>query len=137
PGKYLYTRPKNGGRGVERGLSLIPHRLYFSEIGFHDYELCISINGQANEFIRSFAANLSALDLTSATRRPQPTPKTGQVFSDCRKRKRSSQINLTKCSALVTRAAATTVSVMAVVSPERSSTRRKILPLRTTPEFTP
>src|SRR5262245_13784619 len=78
-----------------------------------------------------------AFDFTSATRRLQPRPKTGQVFSDWRKCIRSSQIAVIKVLGSIARVAATTSSVTTLVLSGSPRTRRSTLPLRPMPEFTP
>jgi len=83
------------------------------------------------------AAISKALDFTSATRRLQPRPNTGQVFSDWRKCSRSSQIAVTKALGSIADAAATTSSVTTLVLSGSLRIRRSTLPLRPMPEFTP
>jgi hypothetical protein len=83
------------------------------------------------------AAIFRAFDFTSATRRLQPRPKTGQVLSDWRKCSRSSQIVAIKVLGSIARAAATTSSVTTLVLSGSLSVRRRTLPLRPMPEFTP
>src|SRR5262245_25201958 len=83
------------------------------------------------------AAISKAFDFTSATRRLQPRPNTGQVFSDWRKCSRSSQIAVTKALGSIADAAATTSSVTTLVLSGSLRIRRSTLPLRPMPEFTP
>src|SRR4029453_17728112 len=78
-----------------------------------------------------------AFDFTSATRRPQPRPKIGQVFSDWRKCSRSSQIAVIKVLGSIAHAAAITSSVTTLVLSGSLRILRNTLPLRPMPELTP
>jgi hypothetical protein len=108
---------------------------------FHmDCILRIALNHLLRAIVLALAASaaiLSAVDLTSATRRPQPAPKTGHVLSDWRKRKRSSQMAEIRIFRSAARAAAMTASVTVRESSGNPSIRRNTLPLRPVPEFTP
>ena len=81
------------------------------------------------------SAIASAATLTSPTRLPQPLPNTGQVFSDCRKRMRSSQMARMSARASRSRAAASVVSSMRPVT-GASSTRCSTFGARPVPELT-
>lgn len=123
--EHLYARPKNGCRIFEPGFHLIPHRLHFSEKGFHSRDLRLS------------AAIFSAADLTSATRRPQPAPKTDQVLSDCREMQAFVANRSDQPLGVTEQAAATTLSVMVPALSDSSGARRRTLALRAIPELTP
>ena len=91
PCQYLHARPKDGDR-------LLNQDLILTHIDCMSPKLCFMVIYPriATRALKVFAAIAKAADLTSATRQPQPTPKTGQVFSDCKKCSRSSQIELTR-----------------------------------------
>src|SRR5262245_7353397 len=126
----LHTRPKDCHGISEPEPDLVPHRCNFPIVDQ------IYLRAMTSRLAAS-AAIFRAFDFTSATRRLQPRPKTGQALSDWRKCSRSSQIAAIKVLGSIARAAATTSLVTTLVLSDSLRVRRSTLPLRPMPEFTP